>query len=307
MTRMITLDNITKSFRTKTGRFTALDQVSLSINDGEIFGIIGESGAGKSTLVRCINLLEQPDSGRILINGNDITQRKGRELRELRNSIGMIFQNFSLFQQRTVFKNILFASELSVAERLAKTSLNTSLKTTRKKRAHELISLVGLSGKEDAYPSQLSGGQQQRVAIARALMTNPSVLLCDEATSALDTLTTASVLELLGRINRELGVTIVLITHSLTVARQICGRIAVMEQGHIVEEGSTQDIFDHPQSDIARRLIGLAMGISPTTDNTPSLGASVGTSFGGAHAATAGAGDYRPNILSVATPEWRAS
>ncbi len=245
---MIELTNISKVYETSDGPFRALDDVTLSIASGEIFGIIGESGAGKSTLVRCINLLEQPTSGTVAIDGRDVTSLRGRELRELRADIGMIFQSFSLFEQRTVQENVIFPSTLaSSGKRISRAEAP--------ERARELLRLVGLEGKQDSYPSQLSGGQQQRVAIARALMTRPKYLLCDEATSALDTLTTSQVLDLLARINNELGVTIVLITHSLAVARRICGRIAVMDHGQVVEQGSVAEVFGNPQADVTRALL----------------------------------------------------
>ena len=245
---MITLTNISKSFETSAGTVKALDTVSLTIDTGEVFGIIGESGAGKSTLVRCINLLEQPTSGSVVIDGRDVTSLRGSELRALRADIGMIFQRFSLFEQRTVLDNVIFPATLaSSAGRVSRTEATD--------RARELLGLVGLEGKERSYPSQLSGGQQQRVAIARALMTNPKTLLCDEATSALDTLTTSQVLDLLGSINEKLGVTIVLITHSLAVARRICGRIAVMEHGQVVEQGTVAEVFGNPQADVTRALL----------------------------------------------------
>ena len=222
----------------------ALDDVSLTINDGDIFGIIGASGAGKSTLVRCINLLERPTAGKILIDGRDVTDFSGKQLLELRASIGMIFQNFSLFQQRTVLRNVTFPLEL-----------RHGAKADNEKRARELLDVVELADKADRYPSQLSGGQQQRVAIARALANNPSIMLCDEATSALDTRTTVSILKLLKEINASLGVTMVVITHSLAVARKICNRIAVIDAGRIVEEGATEQVFSNPQSPVTRELI----------------------------------------------------
>ena len=245
---MITLQNISKTFETTAGKVSALDDVSLTIETGEVFGIIGESGAGKSTLVRCINLLEQPTSGSVVIDGHDVTSLRGRDLRELRADIGMIFQRFSLFEQRTVLDSVIFPATLaSTGKRVSRTEAP--------ERARKLLALVGLEGKEGSYPSQLSGGQQQRVAIARALMTSPKTLLCDEATSALDTLTTSQVLDLLGRINRELGVTIVLITHSLAVARRICNHVVVMDHGHVVEQGTAEEIFSNPQADVTRALL----------------------------------------------------
>ena len=245
---MIELKNISKSFETAAGTVRALDDVSLTIETGEVFGIIGESGAGKSTLVRCINLLEHPTGGSVVIDGRDITSLRGRDLRELRADIGMIFQRFSLFEQRTVLDNVIFPATLaSTGKRISRAEAP--------ERARKLLALVGLEGKEGSYPSQLSGGQQQRVAIARALMTQPKTLLCDEATSALDTLTTSQVLDLLGKINQELGVTIVLITHSLAVARRICGRIAVMDHGQLVEQGTAAEVFGNPQADVTRALL----------------------------------------------------
>ncbi len=241
---MIEIEHLTKLYSANTGDHAALHNVSLTINDGDIFGIIGQSGAGKSTLVRCINLLEQPSSGKILIDGNDITHYKGKQLLALRESIGMIFQNFSLFQQRTVLGNVTFPLELRHEN-----------KAKREQRAKELLDVVGLAGYEQRYPSELSGGQQQRVAIARALANDPKIMLCDEATSALDTRTTVAILDLLQEINRNLGVTIVLITHSLAVAQKICNRIAVIDDGKLVEEGKTRDVFDNPKSPITRELI----------------------------------------------------
>lgn len=245
---MIELTNISKVYDTPAGPFRAIDDVTLSIGSGDIFGIIGESGAGKSTLVRCINLLEKPTSGTVAIDGRDVTSLHGRELRELRADIGMIFQSFSLFQQRTVLDNVIFPATLaSTGKRISRAEAP--------ERARKLLRLVGLEDKEGSYPSQLSGGQQQRVAIARALMTRPKTLLCDEATSALDTLTTSQVLDLLARINEELGVTIVLITHSLAVARRICNHVVVMDHGHVVEQGTAEEIFSNPQADVTRALL----------------------------------------------------
>ena len=245
---MIELTNISKVYDTPAGPFRAIDDITLSIGSGDIFGIIGESGAGKSTLVRCINLLEKPTSGTVAIDGRDVTSLRGRDLRELRADIGMIFQRFSLFEQRTVLDNVIFPATLaSTGKRVSRAEAP--------ERARKLLALVGLEGKEGSYPSQLSGGQQQRVAIARALMTSPKTLLCDEATSALDTLTTSQVLDLLGRINRELGVTIVLITHSLAVARRICNHVVVMDHGHVVEQGTAEEIFSNPQADVTRALL----------------------------------------------------
>lgn len=242
---MIEIQHLCKTYNeaTETAHH-ALEDVNLTINDGDIFGIIGASGAGKSTLVRCINLLERPTSGKILIDGRDVTDFSGKQLLELRASIGMIFQSFSLFQQRTVLRNVTFPLELRRAA-----------KGEREARARELLEVVELADKADRYPSQLSGGQQQRVAIARALANNPKIMLCDEATSALDTRTTVSILKLLKEINASLGVTMVVITHSLAVAQKICNRIAVIDAGRIVEEGTTAEVFQNPQSPITRELI----------------------------------------------------
>ena len=226
---MIELDHLEKVYLAREGSHRALHDVSLTIGEGEIFGIIGQSGAGKSTLVRCINLLERPTSGRILIDGVDVTNYQGRDLRRLREGIGMIFQNFSLFQQRTVLDNVMFPLTIRGEKKDAD-------------KAHR-------------YPSELSGGQQQRVAIARALANNPRIMLCDEATSSLDTRTTVSVLNLLAKINKELGVTLVVITHSLAVARHICDRVAVIDEGVIVEEGPTRQVLENPQSEAARELV----------------------------------------------------
>ena len=247
---MIELKNVSKTFGAKRGEVHAVQDVSLTIKDGEIFGIIGFSGAGKSTLVRCINLLERPTGGSVIIDGKDITKVSERELREVRRKIGMIFQHFNLMRSRTVYGNIAFAlkgSSLSKAE--------------QDKKIRELLELVGLSDKIDAYPSQLSGGQKQRVAIARALANEPKVLLCDEATSALDPQTTQSILKLLNEVNKKLGLTIVIITHQMDVVKDICDRVAVMENGYVVEEGNTIDVFDHPQQPITKDFIDTATHI----------------------------------------------
>ena len=242
---MIQLQHLSKTYEgSAETAHHALRDVDLAIADGDVYGIIGASGAGKSTLVRCINLLERPTGGRILIDGRDVTDLSGKQLLELRSSIGMIFQNFSLFQQRTVLRNVTFPLELRHEK-----------KEPREKRARELLELVGLGDLADRYPSQLSGGQQQRVAIARALANNPAIMLCDEATSALDTRSTVSILKLLADINRDLGVTMVVITHSLAVAQKVCNRIAVIDGGRIVEEGLTAEVFANPQSPVTRELI----------------------------------------------------
>lgn len=252
---MIEIKDLKKVYQTRAGDHEALRGINLTIEDGDIFGIIGQSGAGKSTLVRCINLLERPTSGSIVIDGKDVTGYKGRDLLDLRSSIGMIFQHFSLFQQRTVLQNVVFPLELRKEPR-----------AKREARAKELLEAVGMAGYEDRYPSELSGGQQQRVAIARALANDPKIMLCDEATSALDTRTTVAILNLLKEINEKLGVTMVVITHSLAVAQKICNRVAVVDYGELVEEGPTDEVFTNPKSDITRELIendGLATGSKP--------------------------------------------
>ena len=241
---MIQIENLNKTYQVANNEsHVALRDINLTIEDGSIFGIIGQSGAGKSTLVRCINLLEHPTSGSITIDGRDVTQLSGKDLLEFRSSVGMIFQNFSLFQQRSVLRNVMFPLELRHVD-----------KKKAEERARELLAMVGLEEKANKYPSQLSGGQQQRVAIARALANRPSIMLCDEATSALDTMTTHSILELLKRINQELGVTLIIITHSLTVAELICDNVVVIDEGVIVEQGQTEDVFSNPQSEVAKKL-----------------------------------------------------
>ena len=241
---MIELRGVVKTFKTKAGPIEALKDVNLKIEDGEIFGIIGLSGAGKSTLVRCVNLLERPDAGEILIDGEDLTGFGNKKLREIRRNIGMIFQSFNLLEQRNVFDNVKFPLEISGVK-----------KAEAEKKVNDLIELVGLKGRERSYPSQLSGGQKQRVAIARALATDPKYLLCDEATSALDPTTTGSILELLKDINRKFGVTIVVITHEMRVVESICSRVAVLSDGKIAECGSVGEVFYDPESAIARELI----------------------------------------------------
>ena len=243
---MIQIENLKKTFHTKTGDVEALQGISARIEDGDIFGIIGLSGAGKSTLLRCIALLEIPSEGSIKIDGKDLSALKGRELTAHRRQIGVIFQGYNLLMQRTVAKNIAFPLEIAgvskpeIAERVAR-----------------LIRLVGLEGKESSYPSQLSGGQCQRVAIARALANNPKVLLCDEPTSALDSFTTKAILDLLRDINRQLGVTIIIITHEIGVVRQICNRVAVIESGRFAENGPAAEVLAAPKSVAARQLIGV--------------------------------------------------
>ena len=241
---MIELRGLGKTFQTANGDITALRDISLTIEDGEIFGIIGLSGAGKSTLVRCINLLERPTAGDVLVDGKSLLRLSRRELLETRRSIGMIFQSFNLLEQRSVLRNVCYPLEIAGTP-----------KEAAKARARELLALVGLADREKAYPAQLSGGQKQRVAIARALATKPRYLLCDEATSALDPNTTQSILSLLKEINKTLGVTIVVITHEMRVIDQICDRVAVIDQSRIAESGKVSDVFTSPQSRIARELI----------------------------------------------------
>ena len=241
---MIEIKDLSKTFSSASGTVEALRDINLTINDGEIFGIIGLSGAGKSTLVRCINLLERPTSGQVIIDGKDMTALPRKELLKMRRSISMIFQGFNLLEQRSVLRNVCFPLEMSGTK-----------SSEAKKRALELLKLVGLENKANAYPAQLSGGQKQRVAIARALATNPRYLLCDEATSALDPNTTRSILELLREINQSLGVTIIVITHEMKVIDQICDRVAVIDQSRIAEEGKVSDVFTNPRSEIARELI----------------------------------------------------
>ena len=241
---MIRLEHINKCFSSKKNETHAVKDVSLQIHEGEIFGIIGFSGAGKSTLVRCINLLEQPDSGEVFFDNNNLTKLNGRELRKARQQIGMIFQQFNLLSQRKVIDNVCFPLEVA----------GVSKKEARK-RAEELLEIVDLRDKAKAFPAQLSGGQKQRVSIARALATNPKVLLCDEATSALDPVTTRSILALLKEINEKMNVTIVVITHEMKVVEQICDRGAVMSDGRVEETGNVREVFLNPKSKTARRLI----------------------------------------------------
>ena len=241
---MIELKNVSKTFDSGTGEVDALKNVTLTINDGDIYGIIGMSGAGKSTLVRCINLLEKPSSGEIIVNGERLDTMSPAQLRAARRNITMIFQHFNLLMQRTCLKNICFPMELAGVK-----------KAEAEKRARELLELVGLPDKANAYPAQLSGGQQQRIAIARALATDPKVLLCDEATSALDPKTTRQILELIKDINRKLGITVVIITHQMSVVEEVCNRVAILDNGTVVEEGEVQAIFSHPTSKAARRLV----------------------------------------------------
>lgn len=241
---MITLKGIKKTYENKAGRFEAIKEVNLTIDKGEIFGFVGYSGAGKSTLLRLINGLELPSEGTVELGDKVLSELDKKSIRKERQSIGMIFQHFNLLWSRTVLENVMFPLEIA-----------NVTKSERLRKAKELIQLVGLAGKEHSYPAQLSGGEKQRVGIARALANDPKVLLSDEATSALDPQTTDEVLELLEKINRELNVTIILITHEMEVVRKICNRVAVMDSGIIVEEGSVLDVFKHPKHPVTQRFV----------------------------------------------------
>ena len=248
---MIRIDHVSKVFDTAAGNVHAVNDVDITIQDGEIFGIIGFSGAGKSTLVRCINLLERPTTGKIFIDEDELTGLSEKQLRDVRKKIGMIFQHFNLMRSRTVYQNIAFPLKGSG---LSKSEVD--------KKILSLLELVDLKEKKDAYPSQLSGGQKQRVAIARALANDPKVLLCDEATSALDPQTTKSILRLLKQVNEKLGITIVLITHEMAVIKEVCDRVAVMENGKVVEEGPILDIFSKPQAQVTKNFIASTSNVS---------------------------------------------
>lgn len=241
---MIELQHLTKRFASKAGTLVALEDINLTIADGDIFGIIGMSGAGKSTLVRCINMLERPDDGSVVVNGRRMQDLTPKELRLARREIAMIFQQFNLLMQRNCLKNVCFPMELAGVP-----------KEKAEARAKELLALVGLPDKAESYPAQLSGGQKQRVAIARALATDPKVLLCDEATSALDPNTTHAILQLIQNINRELGITVVVITHQMSVVEQICRNVAILDAGRVVEQGAVSEIFSTPKTPAARRLV----------------------------------------------------
>lgn len=247
---MITIKDVSKTFNTPAGKVEVLKDIEFKIDKGDIFGIIGFSGAGKSTLIRCLNGLEKPDSGNIMIGENDITKLNRKELRNARKKIGMIFQQFNLFDSRTVYENIAFPLEISGYG-----------KNKIKNRVEEILELVELSEKRNSYPLQLSGGQKQRVGIARALANEPDVLLSDEATSALDPQTTFSILELLKNINKKLNLTIVVITHELDVLRYCTNNMVVLEDGHIVERGNTENLFLNPKSDTLKRFINITEGI----------------------------------------------
>ena len=276
---IIQIQHLTKTFGEGDGAVHALEDISLDIRQGEIFGIIGLSGAGKSTLVRCINLLERPTSGTVVVDGKEMTALSEKELRLARRDVTMIFQSFNLLMQRTCLKNVCFPMELCGIPA-----------AQAKKRAQELLEIVGLGDKAKAYPSQLSGGQKQRVAIARALATDPKVLLCDEATSALDPTTTASILALLKDLNQKLGVTVVVITHQMSVIEEICSRVAILDGGVMAEQGIVQDIFSNPSTDAARRLV-YPGGVR--VEQVPASSRAVRISFNGGTV-------YQPLIASLA-------
>ena len=268
---MIEIRHLTKTFPSAEGEVAALRDVSLTVGDGEIFGIIGMSGAGKSTLVRCINMLERPTEGQILIDGEDVGSLDEKALRRKRREITMIFQSFNLLQQRTCLKNVCLPLELAGVK-----------KAEAKRRAAELLETVGLPDKAKAYPSRLSGGQQQRVAIARALATEPKVLLCDEATSALDPKTTNQILSLIRDINKRLGITVIIITHQMQVVESVCDRVAILDNGAVAEVGRVSEVFANPSTDAARRLV-FPEGYN---ENAPELGDGdyIRLVFGGASA-----------------------
>ena len=276
---IIQIQHLSKTFGGGEASVHALTDINLDIRQGEIFGIIGLSGAGKSTLVRCMNLLERPTSGSVIVDGKDMTALSEKELRLQRRKITMIFQSFNLLMQRTCLRNVCFPMEIAGVP-----------KAQAQKRAKELLELVGLEDKAGAYPAQLSGGQKQRVAIARALATDPKVLLCDEATSALDPTTTASILALLKELNQKLGVTVVVITHQMSVIEEICTRVAILDGGVVAEQGSVEEIFTNPSTDAARRLV-YPGGVAP--EQYAAGGRTVRVAFNGGTA-------YQPLIASLA-------
>ena len=276
---IIQIQHVSKVFGGGEGTVRALEDINLDVQEGEIFGIIGLSGAGKSTLVRCMNLLERPTEGNVLVDGRNLTALSEKELREARRKITMIFQGFNLLMQRTCLKNVCFPMEISKIPA-----------AQAQKRAKELLELVGLGDKAQAYPAQLSGGQKQRVAIARALATEPKVLLCDEAASALDPTTTVSILNLLKDLNRQLGVTVVVITHQMSVIEEICSRVAILDGGRVAEMGDVQEIFSNPTTDAARRLV-YPGGVTPA--QFPASAHVIRISFNGGTA-------YDPLIASLA-------
>lgn len=241
---MIEINNLSKTFKSASANVEALKNVSLKIEDGDIYGIIGMSGAGKSTLVRCLNFLEKPDSGEVIIDGKALNNLNNKELLELRRDVTMVFQSFNLLMQSTCLKNVMFPLELVKED-----------KNKAKERALELLDIVGLKDKADAYPSMLSGGQRQRVAIARALASNPKILLCDEATSALDPTTTNQILDLIREINQKMNITVVIITHQMSVVENICNKVAILDKGEVVETGKVSEVFSHPKSLAAKKLV----------------------------------------------------
>ena len=245
----ILIQDVSKTFETKDGSVQALNHVSLSIETGDIYGIIGMSGAGKSTLVRCMNFLEVPSEGKVLIDGKSLSEFSPKELRKEREKIGMIFQHFNLLMQKNVLENVCFPLYIQGKK-----------KAEARAKALELLEIVGLADRAKAYPAQLSGGQKQRVAIARALASDPQILLCDEATSALDPQTTSSILELVQDINQKFGITIVIITHQMSVVREICTHVAIMKDGEVKEQGLVEEIFSHPKSQVAKELISKDSG-----------------------------------------------
>ncbi|WGQ09607.1 methionine ABC transporter ATP-binding protein MetN [Pedobacter gandavensis] len=260
---MIELRNITKTFFQKTRVITALSELSLIVPEGKIFGVIGSSGAGKSTLIRCVNLLEKPSSGAVIVDGQNLMALSPKELAKARRHIGMIFQHFNLLSSRTVFENVAFSLEL-----------DHTPKAEIEKRVTELLALVGLDEKHHDYPVNLSGGQKQRVAIARTLASNPKVLLCDEATSALDPATTKSILALLKDINKRLNITILLITHEMEVVKDICDEVAVISEGRLIEQGAVSEIFSHPKTELAKAFIASALSLDIPADYKERLVAS---------------------------------
>jgi len=241
---IIEINNVSKTFDANKSSIHALNNISLSVEEGEIFGVIGLSGAGKSTLVRCMNLLEKPTEGDVIVDGKNLGKLKAKELRLMRREIGMIFQHFNLLMQRNVLDNVCFPMEIAGVKR-----------REAREKAKEYLDIVGLSEKAKAYPVQLSGGQKQRVAIARTLASNPRIILCDEATSALDPQTTGTILSLLKRINKEYGITVVVITHEMRVVEDICDRVAVLDHGKLAEIGPVKDVFDNPKSNAAKSLL----------------------------------------------------
>ncbi len=241
---IIQLQNVGKTFESNDGEVVALEGINIDIEQGDIFGIIGMSGAGKSTLVRCINLLERPTTGKVLVDGDNLLEMTPKELRQSRREISMIFQQFNLLMQKTCLKNICFPMEIAGVKA-----------ADAKKKAMELLEIVGLPDKANAYPAQLSGGQKQRIAIARALASNPKVLMCDEATSALDPTTTRSILKLIQDINKRLGITAIIITHEMTVIEEICSKVAILDGGHVAEIGYVEEIFSNPKTEAARKLV----------------------------------------------------